>query len=116
MRLRPPVYGARRAARSRYPMFETVAAAPLLVISASAGEGVALAQLIGALHAWFPALIVIVQARDLAHPDSGGEWGAHDLTLPLVPVADHALLQAGTVYLVPAHRRVQNTRGAGGPE
>lgn len=99
-------------------MFETVGGSPLLVIGAAAREGAALAQLIGTLHARFPALIVIAQQPDPARSGAEGERWARDLPLPVVPVMDHASLQAGTVYLVPAHRLVQIIRreSVAGPE
>jgi signal transduction histidine kinase len=101
-------------------MSEVVAGSPLIMIGASAEEIEALTRLLGTLH----APLVIVPHRDPTRPSHLDEMGARDSALSVVTVTDHAVLQAGTVYMVPANRQVQITdhdltvlpEGAGGPQ
>ncbi len=90
-------------------MVEVVAGSPLVVIGASAGGVDALTTLVGTLPAGFPAPIVIAQYVDPSHPGPLGEILAHGAPLPVVTVTDHAVLQAGTIYVVPANRHVRVT-------
>ena len=105
-------------------MAEVVAGSLLVVIGTSAGGVEALSTLVGTLRAPFPAPIVIAQYLDPTHPSHLGEILAHSSPLPVVMVADHAVLQAGTIYVVPANRHVRITNhdvtvlpdGAGWPK
>ena len=90
-------------------MSEAVVDAPLVVIGASAGGVEALAELVGTLRAGFPAPVVIAQHLDPTHPSHLGEILGRRAVLPVVTVADHAPLQAGTIYVVPANRHVEIT-------
>jgi signal transduction histidine kinase len=90
-------------------MAEVVTGSPLVVIGISAGGVEALTTLVGTLRASFPAPIVIAQYLDPSHPGHLGEMRARLAPLPVVTVADHAVLQAGTIYIVPANRHVRIT-------
>ncbi len=90
-------------------MPDVIDGSPLIVVGASAGGVEALTTLVGALRAPFPAPIVIAQHLDPTRPSHLGEILARRSALPVITVADHAALQAGTVYVVPANRHVQIT-------
>ncbi len=90
-------------------MSDNIAGVPLVVVGSSAGGVEALTTLVGTLRVPFPAPIVIAQHLDPTRPSHLGEILARRTALPVVTVADHAILQAGTVYVVPADRHVQIT-------
>jgi signal transduction histidine kinase len=90
-------------------MVEVVAGSPLVVIGASAGEVEALTTLVGTLPAGFPAPIVIAQYVDPTHPRPRGEIEAPGAPLARVTLTDKSVLQAGTIYIVPANHHVRVT-------
>ncbi len=90
-------------------MSDIIAGSPLIVVGSSAGGIEALTTLVGTLHTPFPAPIVIAQHLDPTRPSHLGEILARRTALPVLTVADHAILQAGTIYVVPANRHVQIT-------
>jgi len=81
----------------------------LIVIGSSAGGIQALSTLLSTLAPDFPAPIVIAQHLDPARESHLREILARSSTLPVRTVEDHELLQAGTVYVVPANRHVEIT-------
>jgi signal transduction histidine kinase len=92
-------------------MSKVVTGSPLVVVGTSARGVEALAELLCTLPAAFPAPIVVAQAFDPTRPSHLSEILAHRSPLPVVTVtvAEHAPLQPGTVYLVPANHHVQIT-------
>ncbi|MGI8586984.1 MAG: chemotaxis protein CheB [Chloroflexia bacterium] len=81
----------------------------LIVVGSSAGGIEALATLVAALPLDFPVPVVLAQHLDPTRPSHLGEILARHTPLPVVTVADHARLQPGTVYVVPANRHVAIT-------
>ena len=81
----------------------------LIVVGSSAGGIEALATLVATLPADFPAPLVLAQHLDPTRASHLGEILARHTPLPVVSVAEHAPLQPGTVYVVPANRNVTIT-------
>src|SRR5579871_936924 len=79
----------------------------LVVVGASAGGIEALSTLVSTLSVDFPAPIVIAQHLDPSRVSHLEEILAHHSTLPVRTVRDHAYLEAGVVFVVPANRHVE---------
>ncbi|HEX5502512.1 MAG TPA: CheR family methyltransferase, partial [Thermomicrobiales bacterium] len=82
------------------------AATQLIVVGASAGGIEALSTLVANLPAQFPAPLVIAQHLDPSRPSHLQEILARRSVLPVRTVTDHAPLEPGIVYVVPANRHV----------
>jgi two-component system, chemotaxis family, CheB/CheR fusion protein len=81
----------------------------LVVVGASAGGVEALSTLVATLPPEFPAPLVIAQHLDPGRPSHLAEILARRSTLPVQQVVDHAPLENGVVYVVPANRHVEIT-------
>ena len=81
----------------------------LVVVGSSAGGIEALSKLVSTLPAGFPAPIVLAQHLDPHQPSHLGEILARYSHVPVVTVTDHAPLEAGTIYVIPADRNVEVT-------
>jgi signal transduction histidine kinase len=92
-------------------MSKVVAGSPLVVVGASARDVEALAELLCTLPATFPAPIVVAQPLDPTLPNRSNDILARRSPLPVIRVtaAEHAPLQPGTVYVVPANHHAQIT-------
>ncbi|HEX9988199.1 MAG TPA: chemotaxis protein CheB [Chloroflexia bacterium] len=92
-------------------MSKVVARSPLVVVGTSARGVEALAELLCTLPASFPAPIVVAQPFDPTRPSHLSETLARRSPLPVVTVtvSEHAPLQSGTVYIVPANHHAQIT-------
>jgi two-component system CheB/CheR fusion protein len=87
----------------------TAADSQLVVIGASAGGIEALSRVAASLPTDFPVPIVIAQHLDPRRPSHLREILARQTQLPVQTVTEHASLQAGVVYVVPANRHVELT-------
>jgi two-component system CheB/CheR fusion protein len=83
-----------------------------VVVGASAGGIEALSTLVSSLAAGFPAPLVIAQHLDPSRPSSLGDILARHTTLPVRLVTDHAPLEGGVIFVVPANRHVEITNRA----
>src|SRR6059058_758274 len=93
----------------------TAASAPfsqLVVVGSSAGGIDALSTLVATLPTDFPAPIVIAQHLDPTRPSALPAILARRSTLPVRTVEEHAPLEAGVVFVVPANRHVLITDSA----
>lgn len=81
----------------------------LVVVGSSAGGIEALTKLVSTLPVGFPAPIVLAQHLDPTQPSHLGEILARFSLLPVRTVTDHASLEAGTIYVIPADRNVEVT-------
>src|SRR5437764_12513043 len=95
--------------------------ASLFGVGASAGGVAALSTLVATMPADFPAPVVIAQHLTPTQPSVLADILARHSRLPVRLVMDHAPLEAGVVFVVPAHRHVAITdqvvrlrAGAGG--
>ncbi|MFN8541344.1 MAG: CheR family methyltransferase [Thermomicrobiales bacterium] len=77
-----------------------------MVIGSSAGGIDALSVLVSTLPDDFPAPIVIAQHLDPKRPSTLPTILARRSTLPVRAVEDHAQLEPGVIYVVPANRHV----------
>jgi len=81
----------------------------LVVVGASAGGIDALSTLVTTLPRAFPAPLVVAQHLDPGRPSHLAEILARRSTLPVKQVVDHAPLENGVVFVVPANRHVEIT-------
>ena len=81
----------------------------LVVVGASAGGIAALSGMIPTLPADFPAPIVVAQHLDPDRESRLQEILSRESKLPVRTVVDHAHLEAGVIYVVPADRHVSIT-------
>lgn len=81
----------------------------LVVVGSSAGGIEALSTLVSTLPADFPAPIVLAQHLDPKRPSYLAEILSRHSTLPVRTVVDHAALEPGIVFVVPANRHVEIT-------
>src|ERR671937_2958661 len=81
----------------------------LVVVGASAGGIEALSTLVATLPPDFPAPLVIAQHLDPGRPSHLAQILARRSTLPVRTVTDHAPLENGVVFVVPANRHVEIT-------
>lgn len=72
---------------------------PIVALGASTGGPKALATIIGAFPASFPAAVVIVQHLDAHFYQGLAEWLAHGSCLPVIAVDAPMTLEAGAIYL-----------------
>src|SRR3989440_7986126 len=89
-------------------MPEQAAVSSLVVVGASAGV-VALSTLVATMPADFPAPVVIAQHLAPTQPSVLADILARHSRLPVRLVMDHAPLDAGVVFVVPANRHVTVT-------
>src|SRR2546423_2256736 len=93
-------------------MAEQAEPSPLVVVGASAGGIEALSTLVSTLAVDFPAPLVIAQHRDPSRSSILADILARHTTLPVRLVTDHAPLEGGVVFVVPADRHVEITNHA----
>ena len=72
---------------------------PIVALGASTGGPKALATVIGAFPAAFPAAVIIVQHLDAHFYQGLAEWLAHGSRLPVVAVNAPMAIEAGHIYL-----------------
>lgn len=97
-------------ARRRYVVeAEGSLASRLVVVGASAGGISALSVLVAALPADFPAPVVIAQHLDPSRESRLAEILSRKSALPVRSVEEHASLEPGAVYVVPANRNINIT-------
>src|SRR4029079_4388031 len=90
-------------------MSDSTGTFPLVVVGSSAGGIEAIIELLGTLLVPFPASIVIAQHLDPSRPSHLGDILARRSPLLIVTVETTALLNPGTVYVVPSNRHVEVT-------
>jgi chemotaxis response regulator CheB len=90
--------------RGRNRMAEQPRISQLVVVGASAGGVEALFTLVATLPGAFPAPLVLAQHLDPRRPSHLAEILARRSTLPVRTVSDHAPLENGVVFVVPANR------------
>src|SRR5437763_4944543 len=90
-------------------MPEQAAVSSLVVVGASAGGSAALSTLVATRPADFPAPVVIAQHLTPTQPSVLADILARHSRLPVRLVMDHAPLDAGVVFVVPANRHVTIT-------
>src|SRR5919206_1218032 len=81
----------------------------LVVVGASAGGVEALSTLVATLPRDFPAPLLIAQHLDPGRPSHLPQILAWRSTLPVCTVTDHAPLENGVVFVVPANHHVEIT-------
>ncbi len=86
-------------------------ASRLVVVGASADGISALSVLVSTLPADFPAPVVIAQHLDPSRESRLGEILSRKSAMPVLTVEDHASLEPGAVYVVPANRNINITGG-----
>ena len=84
----------------------------LVVVGSSAGGIDALSRLVASLPPNFPAPIVIAQHLDPTRRSTLHTILSRQSTLPVRVVEEHAALEPGVVFVVPANRHVLITEGA----
>ena len=90
-------------------MPEQAAVSSLVVVGASAGGIAALSTLVATMPADFPAPVVIAQHLAPTQPSVLADILARHSRLPVRLVTNHAPLDAGVVFVVPANRHVTIT-------
>src|SRR6185437_13370679 len=96
-----------RRSHGRRPSMSAPSTVPQLVaIGSSAGGIEALSALVANLPADFPAPIVVAQHLDPTRPSHLESILGRRGPLPVRTVVDHAPLEAGVIYVVPANRHV----------
>src|SRR5256714_1588351 len=93
-------------------MAEQAEPSPLVVVGASAGGIEALSTLVSTLAVDFPAPLVIAQHRDPSRSSILADILARHTTLPVRLVTDHAPLEGGVIFVVPANHDVEITNHA----
>jgi two-component system, chemotaxis family, CheB/CheR fusion protein len=93
-------------------MAEQPQPSPLVVVGASAGGIEALSTLVSSLAADFPAPLVIAQHLDPSRPSILADILGRHTTLPVRLVTDHAPLEGGVIFVVPASCHVEITNHA----
>ena len=92
-------------------MAATSSVSHLVVIGSSAGGIEALSTLVATLSPEFPAPLVLAQHLDPTRPSHLEEILARRSRLPVRTISDHARLEPGIIFVVPANQHVEITNG-----